>query len=157
HVPAEDIPPNQDLFARGELGARLRELAEPRFTLVATGDTMLAGRTRPMIARHGWEDVFKMVRPLLRRGDVGLGHLEGPLAAEAARLPRNFAYRVDPRLALALRRAGLLVMSVANNHITDCGPEGVLETLEVLRRAGIAPLGGGENERAAHQPVIREA
>jgi poly-gamma-glutamate capsule biosynthesis protein CapA/YwtB (metallophosphatase superfamily) len=60
-------------------------------------------------------------------------------------------------MAIALKRAGFHVMNLANNHLTDCGRSGVVETINVLTRAGIAPLGAGVDERAAHQPVILPA
>ncbi|PYT05859.1 MAG: hypothetical protein DMF49_12885 [Acidobacteria bacterium] len=157
HVPAEDIPEMSDLFARGELGERLAVLGEPPMSVVVVGDTMLGARTTPVIARHGSEHVFKFVRPLLRRSEIVLGNLEGPLTFEARRKPRNFSYRVDARLALALRRAGFSILTLANNHLLDCGRRGVMETLEALRHSGIAVIGAGVNEDQAHAPVIRDA
>ena len=156
HVAAEDIPETGDLFARGELGRHLRALDEPPLSVVVVGDTMIGARTTPLIARHGPGYVFKFVRPLLRRAALVLGNLEGPLTRGARRLPRNFSYRVDASLALALRRAGFRIMTLANNHLLDCGRQGVVETLEALRHVGIAPIGAGEDEAQAHAPVIRE-
>jgi hypothetical protein len=60
-------------------------------------------------------------------------------------------------MGVALKRAGFQVMTLANNHLLDCGRQGVLETLEVMRRLGIATIGAGSNERAAHAPAILEA
>ena len=45
-------------------------------------------------------------------------------------------------------------MSVANNHIRDCGAAGMLDTMRVLRGAGIHPVGAGLDDRAARSPVI---
>ena len=157
HVPAEDLVATTDLFARGELGARLRALGEPPLSVLATGDTMLGGRSLALIVERGLEYPFRALRPLLRRAAIVLGNLEGPIAVEARRQPRNFSYRVEPRMAIALKRAGFHVMNLANNHLTDCGRRGVVETIDVLTRAGIAPLGAGVDERAAHQPVILQA
>ena len=157
HVPPADIPETQDLFARGELGARLRDLDDPPLSVIAAGDTMIGGRTKPVLARYGSEHLFKFVRPVLRRAAIVLGNLEGPLTVEAKRMPRNYSYRVDARLALTLRRAGFRVLTLANNHLLDCGRRGVLETLAALRRVGITPIGAGEDERVAHAPAIREA
>src|SRR5262249_33027430 len=47
--------------------------------------------------------------------------------------------------------------TLANNHLFDCGRAGVIETLEALTLAGVAPLGAGANAKAAHAPVIRQA
>src|SRR5262249_54032028 len=71
--------------------------------------------------------------------------------------PRNFAYRVEPRMGVALKRAGFSVMTLANNHLLDCGRQGVLETLAVMQKIGIATIGAGRDERAAHAPAIIEA
>ena len=154
HVAAGDIPESADLFARGELGARLRALDEPPYSVVAVGDTMLGGRTDRVIAQHGAEHVFKFVRPLLRRAAVVLGNHEGPIASQAQREARNFSYRVEPRFALALKRAGIKVLTLANNHLVDCGRGGVVETLEALDSVRIKAIGAGVDERAAHEPAI---
>src|SRR5205085_6451875 len=92
-----------------------------------------------------------------RRAPIVAGNLEGPFAKKARRQQRNFSYRVKPSLASALARANISVLTLANNHLLDCGRSGVLETLDALGRAGLAPLGAGTNEAEAHRPVIRQA
>jgi poly-gamma-glutamate synthesis protein (capsule biosynthesis protein) len=59
----------------------------------------------------------------------------------------------------ALARAGFDAMSVATNHIkncglTNCGNRAFFETLENLRRVGIAYVGAGKNHDAAMQPLV---
>ena len=51
---------------------------------------------------------------------------------------------------------GFDVVSIANNHIWDYGEEAFLDTLEILRKNGIQPVGGGEDYSKAHEPVIKE-
>jgi hypothetical protein len=160
HVAREDLPETEHIFGRGELDAELARLNEPPLSVLASGDTMLGGRSRGVIAERGLAYPFRALRPLLRRASIVLGNLEGPMAIEARKEPnnpRNFAYRVEPRMGVALRRAGFKVMTLANNHLLDCGRQGVLETLEVMKRLGIATIGAGGNERAAHAPAILEA
>ncbi len=157
HVAQEDIAETKDIFARGELGATFRELGEPPLSVLATGDTMLGGRSRSIIEERGIEYPFKALRPLLQRAAIVFGNQEGPIAISARRQPRNFSYRVDPRMALALKRAGFHVMTLANNHLMDCGRRGVVESLAVLKQNGVLPLGAGLDEREAHEPVILDA
>jgi poly-gamma-glutamate synthesis protein (capsule biosynthesis protein) len=62
----------------------------------------------------------------------------------------------------ALQAAGFDVMSVATNHIKDCGryacgDQTFFDTLDNLHRVGILPVGAGENLDAALQPVVVEA
>ena len=94
---------------------------------------------------------------MLQRAPIVLGNLEGALAQKAQKQNRNFTYRAKPRVAVSLLRAGINVVTLANNHLVDCGREGVLETLDALAVAGLTPLGAAANESAAHEPVIREA
>jgi poly-gamma-glutamate synthesis protein (capsule biosynthesis protein) len=59
----------------------------------------------------------------------------------------------------ALARAGFDAMSVATNHIkncglSNCGDRAFLDTLANLRRVGVRPVGAGLNLAEAMQPVV---
>src|SRR5712692_8418554 len=84
---------------------------------------------------------------LLRRAPIVLGNLEGPFAEKVRKQQRNFSYRVEVSLASSLSRAGINVVTLANNHLMDCGRSGVLETLDALSNAKVLALGAGTNER----------
>jgi poly-gamma-glutamate capsule biosynthesis protein CapA/YwtB (metallophosphatase superfamily) len=156
-VPPHEIPASEDLFSAEILEDHLAALAEPPLSLIAVGDIMLGGRARHRIKEYGRDYPFGAILPILQRTPIVLGNLEGPLAQKAQKLDRNFSYRVKPKLARSLLRAGINVVTLANNHLVDCGREGVLETLEALSVTGVTPLGAAANEQAAHEPVIREA
>jgi poly-gamma-glutamate capsule biosynthesis protein CapA/YwtB (metallophosphatase superfamily) len=156
-VPPHEIPASEDLFSAEVLEDHLAALGEPALSLIAVGDIMLGGRARRRIKEYGRDYPFGAVLPILQRTPIVLGNLEGPLAQKAQKLDRNFSYRVKPKLASSLLRAGINVVTLANNHLVDCGRDGVLETLEALAVAGVTPLGAAANEQAAHEPVIREA
>lgn len=47
--------------------------------------------------------------------------------------------------AQTIADAGVQAISLANNHIRDCGDEGVISTLEACRKAGIATFGAGRD------------
>ncbi len=157
HNAPEEIPADEDIMSGDELKAFLKAQKAPPLSLIATGDSMLGGRTRPILAEHGKDYIFAGTRPLLRRAPIVLGNLEGPFAREAPKESRNYSYRVNPKLAAVLKRAGFNVLTLANNHLLDCGRKGVFETLTALEAAEIAPLGAGINDKAAHEPVILQA
>jgi len=78
--------------------------------------------------------------------DVTLGNLEGTLASGgmskcAGGRAGCYAFRAPPSYARLLRRAGFTVISLANNHALDFGPEGRAETIAALRRAGVRHTG----------------
>ncbi len=157
HVPPEEIPADLDICSGKELESYLQEHNEPALSVLAVGDIMLGERTRSVIREHGPDYPFAGVVPLLHRSEIVFGNLEGPFAREAAKADRNFSYRVNPKLAAALSRANVNVVTLANNHLMDCGRAGVLETLEALASAGVAAVGAAENEEVAHRPVILQA
>ena len=157
HIAREEIPDSQDLYTAAALDAELQARNEPQLSLLALGDIMLDGRAQRVVAEQGPDYPFAALVPLLQRAPVVLGNLEGPFARFAPRERRNHSYRVDPSLAFALAIAGINIVTLANNHLLDCGRAGVLETLEALERAGVAVVGAGIDERAAHRPIIRAA
>ncbi|HET6284123.1 MAG TPA: CapA family protein [Polyangia bacterium] len=156
HVSLEEIPPTEDLLSSDELAEWLAARAEAPLDLLVGGDVMLSGRAKPLLEAHGPRYPFASVAPLLRRSAVVLANLEGPLASRAAKRSsdRQFSYRVAPLAADALAEAGIRLLTLANNHLMDCGPEGVRETLDILKSADIMVVGAGIDEAAAHEPAV---
>lgn len=152
----DEIPSSEDLFSGDSLKTYLDGLDDAPYSLIAVGDIMLGGRGKKAIREHGRNYPFAAILPLLQRASIVMGNLEGPLARTAQPEQRRYSYRVNPELASCLTSAGIRVVTLANNHLLDCGRAGVVETLQALARAGAKPLGAAVNERAAHQPVIEE-
>src|SRR6059058_1673116 len=130
HVSAQEVPAAEDLHSPESLQQHLNALCEPPYSVIVVGDIMLGGRAKSRLAEHGPDYPFAAVLPLLRRAPIVAGNLEGPFAKKARRQQRNFSYRVNPSLASALPRANINVLTLANNHLLDCGRSGVLETLD---------------------------
>jgi len=57
--------------------------------------------------------------------------------------PNRIHYRMHPRNVPVLNAAGIDCCTLANNHVLDWGYEGLRETLDTLRDAGIAIAGAG--------------
>ena len=53
----------------------------------------------------------------------------------------------------AMRRAGVEVANMANNHSYDFGPAALVDTRENLLRSHIAPVGAGKDEKEALKPA----
>ncbi len=156
--PEAIIPGDDELIHPDDIEVRLRETADGYYDLAAVGDVMTGMRMRHRISKYGQDYAFAWVKPVLQRAAVLAGNLEGPFAeiAEQESTTRNFSYKVDPKFAPALRRAGFNAMTIANNHLLDCGREGVRETLATLARQGIETIGGGPDESTAHNAAIFE-
>ena len=70
---------------------------------------------------------------------------------------KGIHYRMHPANTPVLNEAGIDCCVLANNHVLDWGYEGLEETLRVLRNAGIAVAGAGEDRLSAMAPAIIDA
>jgi poly-gamma-glutamate synthesis protein (capsule biosynthesis protein) len=65
-------------------------------------------------------------------------------------------YRMSPDNVGVLMVARADAWTLANNHVLDYGPTGLVETLDELAAAGLRVAGAGRDEREAWQPVTVE-
>lgn len=86
----------------------------------------------------------------LTSGDFLCGNLEAPLIARAQPVSDNALW--GPTHAVRFLKA-FSMLSLANNHIFDCGDAGVAETLTVLREHGIRSSGIAPAGDSPIQPV----
>lgn len=94
------------------------------------------------------------IAPLTRAMDVTIAHLEVPHTRRGVELAGDVpAPGADPDHLAALTRAGISMVSLAGNHIADCGAIGITDTLAELDRLGIAHAGAGACLAAAEQPA----
>src|SRR6476620_467264 len=97
------------------------------------------------------------IAPALRRADLAIGHLEVPHTdcadEEAGDVPAPGA---PPENLAAIADAGFAMVSLAGNHMADCGPEGIADTIAELDRLGIGHSGAGATLKAARAPAFVE-
>lgn len=120
------------------------------FTFAATGDTFPHENIQAVGEAQGYDLLFDYVRPFLQAADVAYTNFDGAML-EGSPYTGYPAFNFNPRLATALKNAGIGVVSTANNHILDRGPAGLDATLEVLAAAGIQQHGAVATS-AADQP-----
>ena len=120
--------------------------------LIAVGDVMLA-RGVAAAAENG-RDPFGATEAWLRSANVTLGNLESVIAEKGSPRPGPYRLRAWAGAADALLDAGFDVVSLANNHALDFGPEGLAETVSRLDRAGIATVGVGPDAGSARKALI---
>ncbi len=124
-------------------------------TVVAVGDIMLARAIAPRLGQPG--NVlypFAAVAPLLRAADLTVGNLESPVAGGGKpRAGKPYVFRAPPQAASTLAAAGFGAVSLANNHTGDYGADGLRETLQHLRRAGVQSFGAGLTRTEAQGPL----
>jgi poly-gamma-glutamate capsule biosynthesis protein CapA/YwtB (metallophosphatase superfamily) len=97
------------------------------------------------------------IAPATLSADITIGHLEVPHTASRAELLGDVpAPGADPKHLAALERAGFDAVTLAGNHIADCGAQGIADTRAELTRLRIACCGADENLDLARRPAILE-
>lgn len=69
---------------------------------------------------------------------------------------KGIHYRVSPSNAACLATARIDVCTLANNHVLDWGPDGLVDTLETLDGLGIRRSGAGRDRDEAVRPAVVE-
>lgn len=123
------------------------------FTFAAAGDIILL---RPMLATI--EAKSPAMVKLLRDADVTFGNFEtmeldlasfrGSPQAESG----GTWMVANPGVAKDIAAMGFDIVSLANNHANDWGPEGLYETMARLDAAGLVHAGSARNLQAARAP-----
>jgi len=94
----------------------------------------------------------------LREAAIAIGHVEVPHTHRAPSLEGDIAAPgANPDHVPALRRAGFRAVTLAGNHIADCGAEGIADTRAALDAAGIAHCGAGADLETARRPCLVDA
>jgi poly-gamma-glutamate synthesis protein (capsule biosynthesis protein) len=130
--------------------------ARGRLVVHGTGDVNLDPSYIPALRARGYDHAWSGLGGLFRADDLTVVNLECPVSDRGAVVPKEFTFRCDPAALPAAKAAGVDVANQANNHSRDFGPDALLDSVERLRANGIAPVGVGEDARAAAAPVVVE-
>ncbi|MDR1671567.1 MAG: CapA family protein [Alistipes sp.] len=89
---------------------------------------------------YDYTDVFRHFQPIFSDADVAIANLETTLRTSPPYTGYP-AFAAPAALAFDLRRAGVRIVTTANNHICDKGAAGIRSTLAILDSADIAHTG----------------
>ena len=136
----------------------------PRTVIAFTGVIVPARCVQAEIDRRGSADyIYDDVRDILTSADITVGVYNATMTDQVNYVGCENSWELvgSPNNADALQLAGFDVISVATNHIKDCGKKycgdvAFFDTLFHLERVGIQAVGAGENLMDAKQPVFVE-
>lgn len=130
---------------------------EPTVRLAFVGDVLLGASLAAMAGRSGGDYPWQYVAPLLQEADLAIGNLETAVTTGGkAESNKQFTFRSHPSTLVGAARAGVDILSLANNHSRDYGAEALLESIRHLREASIHPVGAGADLEEAIRPVMVE-
>ena len=136
----------------------------PLTTLLFTGVIVPARCVQAAIDEYQDSDyLFDEVREVIQQAELAIGTLNATISdypPHTGCVP-TYVLVGGSENADALARAGFDLMSVATNHIkncglSNCGDQAFFDTLDNLGRVGITPVGAGDNLQKAMEPIVAE-
>jgi poly-gamma-glutamate synthesis protein (capsule biosynthesis protein) len=124
---------------------------ERQTTMLAVGDLVLEDEPG--------EKFIALAAPTLKTGDVVVGQGEIVFTARGVQTYAEMggpSPGCPPDNMNVLAASGFNVITLAGNHIWDMGTHGIEDTVNGLRKLGIAVTGGGMNIDEARKPAIIE-
>jgi len=118
------------------------------FKLLALGDIFLNTKDD--------SDPFYNIKDVFQNYDIIFGNLETVLSNRGFQVQKRVPLQANPDKIIYLKNAGFDIVNLANNHITDYGEPGLLDTISILKQKDIKFIGAGANIKDALKPVIFE-
>ena len=103
------------------------------------------------------DDGLGELRPLLGGADVAVVNLETSITDRGSPEPKTFHFRTSPKALSTLAKAGVDVVSMANNHAVDYGPVGLQDTLAAKAASPVPIVGVGRDAAEAFAPAVLQA
>ena len=127
-------------------------------TLAFAGDILFDDNYAIMGAVRTGGDISQGIAPevLERMRGADIMMLNNEFAYSSRGTPieeKQFTFRARPETAGYLTDMGVDLVSLANNHAYDYGPDALVDTLDILREEGIPYVGAGRNIDEARKIV----
>jgi poly-gamma-glutamate synthesis protein (capsule biosynthesis protein) len=107
---------------------------------------------RPLAFGDIWGDALAELER--RRPDARIVNLETAVTQSMEPEPKGINYKMNPANVGAITEAGIHCCVLANNHVLDWGPAGLIETLTTLEQAGVRCAGAGRDRTSAAAPAV---
>lgn len=134
-------------------GMGVKEKKAVRF--FAAGDVMLDRGVKKHMESAGHGYPYAAVTDFIKSHDIAFCNLEGPVTDYKKR-NKPFAFRCEPERFDEFMNTGFNIVSLANNHMFDCGPAGVTATIAELKDRGLMFSGAGEDRESSFDAAVAE-
>jgi poly-gamma-glutamate capsule biosynthesis protein CapA/YwtB (metallophosphatase superfamily) len=120
------------------------------------GDVIFSSRVEDQLKKSGYDYPYSFVKEYLQNADYTIANLETPVTERGDVQKKEYVYRSSPLALPAFKEAGFDLVNLANNHVMDYGPQGLLDTFDSLKRADVKYIGAGKDVSEAYSPIIVE-
>lgn len=131
------------------------EVPAPVNRLLFGGDVMLTRHVEKVWRSRkdpAWP--FREIATEFAKADLAFVNLESPFHPKPGPPRSGMVFRASPEAIESLKLAGIDVVSLANNHVRDGLDDGLLFTMDWLKKNGVAFAGAGRSQEEARKGVI---
>jgi len=120
--------------------------------LLFLGDIMATRGVEKKIDELNKNFIFPFINILnyLKTFDYVIVNLEGPISEKGIKIGSKYSFRMKPDVAIALSKANINIVNLANNHIFDYGRIAFEDTLKNLNENNIKYFGN------SYEPLVIE-
>lgn len=118
------------------------------------GDIMLGRGVQDSFIEYGAEHIVSGLKNLSLTDRVVVANLEAPFSENKVSYQgkeSKLSFAIDEDMIDVINALEINCVSLANNHMTDCGHEGIATTKKVLEDNGITYCGAGDNKDEAYK------
>lgn len=146
--------------SEGESGAKIEsESGVEECVLLFAGDVYFSEYVLNAYDKAGGiEGVLdETIRTEIEDADIFMVNQEFPFTERGTPAEdKQFTFRLPESRVHMMNEMGIDIVTMANNHILDYGPEGITDSIAALNAAGIRYVGAGENLDEAKKLEIME-
>ena len=135
--------------AKAQAAQEVSTEAEPQIgdaTLFAVGDIMIGRQLRENYSSNGISGILTdTLRSEMNQADVCIANEEFAFTTNEEEFPdKEYNYKLDPSLVSTFTDMGIDLVTLANNHALDYMEQGLVDSIETLKNAGIQYAGAGK-------------
>ncbi len=130
---------------------------EERLLIHFAGDTIFSSKVAEKLQKEGYDYPYRYVKSLFQNDDLSIVNLETPVTdGGTAAENKQYVFKSSPQALPELAKAGVEAVNLANNHSLDQGVNGLLDTIDHLKKSKLHYVGAGKNSTDAYAPVYIE-
>jgi len=131
------------------------ETKSEEFTILFMGDFLTCINIERLTRTEGADYPYRRIKPVIDKYDLVFANLESSITERGKPVTNKaWVFRTSYFCASYLPSIGFDVVSLSNNHILDYGKDGLIDTIDFLKKNNIAFCGAGMNESEARKPAV---
>ncbi len=126
--------------------------------IIIVGDLFPIDENKRAFCNGDIETLFgEKICSIFANADLRICNLEGALTDHLERCVKTGPVKVAPTTAIeAYKKLGIDICMLANNHATDGGHQGMLDTMKTLEDVGIRHIGAGKDANSIVKYLTKE-